>query len=324
MNNLTAEELSVLNNLSRVLNPSVSLGAKLQEMIGVLGEEGTPVNAVAATGTLDITGVVIDGETVTINNPAVSGTDVYEFLADTAQTKTAASNIAVNITENTVKAFGTLTMDTQPTSGDTVTIGAKTYIFVPVGTANGVGEVSIGATLAGAQAALVAAINGTDGVNTAHTLVRAGAFSANASTITAFVGGTTGNVIATTETFTAGTNIFAAATLGSGADCTAANAVTALVAAITTSDTQGVGAVDGAGDTVVITADIAGAGGNDIVLTETMANATLDAAKLSGGVDGTIASGTKFLMDATYLYVCLDGNTVAEKNWRRISIGAAY
>jgi len=326
MNALTISEKKVLNNLSQVLDWDVKLGDKLAEIIGTSCETGTPVNAVSANKILTLTGVVIDGETVTVNNPAVAGTDVYEFVTDAAKSKTVPTNIAVDIAANATKASCVLTMDPQPTSGDTVTIGAKTYIFVPVGTANAVGEVSIGADLAGAKTALVAAINGTDGVNSPHPLVSAGAFAANACTITALIGGTVGNVIGTTETFTAVTNIFAAVTLTSGANCSAANAIIALIAATVAHDTQGVTGSAGAGTTLVLTADVAGAIGNAVIIGKVMANATFagGATLLSGGIDGTVAIGTKFLMDASYLYVCLNGNTTADANWRRISVGVAY
>lgn len=318
MNPLTATELQVLNNLSQVLNPTVSLGAKLAELIAASGEAGTPVNAVAAKVTLGITGVSIDGETFTI------GDDTYEFLADAAQSKTSPTNIAIDITGYTVKAFGTLTVDTQPTSGDTFTIGGKTYIFVPVGTANAEGEVSIGADLAGAQAAIVAAINGTDGHNTANASASAANFVANDCVITALIGGTIGNVIPTTETFTAGTNVFAAATLGSGTNCTAANTALAVIAAVTANANSPVTPSAGTGNDVLMTADIAGVVGHDINVSDTMANAAFGAAALSGGVDGTVASGMKFMFDATYMYVCLSGNTTAQANWRRVSLGSVY
>jgi len=326
MNQLTNTELKFLNYLSQGLNPTVNLGDKIEEIIDSIGETGTPVNAIAAKETLVISGVAIDGETLTINNPAVNGVDVYEFLADTAQTKTTATNIAVDITAKTVKATGTLTVDTKPTSGDTLTIGATTYIFVPVGTANFAGEISIGADLAGAQAAIVAAINGTDNINTAHPTVSAGAFAANASVITALIGGTAGNAIATTETFTAATNVFAAGTLGSGTNCTAANAALAIIAAVLANDTQGVTASAGTGTNVLLTADVAGMIGNAIAVSDTMANAALtsDATELSGGIDGTVTSGMKFMVDETYMYVCLAGNTTAGNNWRRVALGSIY
>jgi len=316
MDQITVTEKKVFNNLSQARDIAVKLGDVISELIGVSITEGTPVNAALATETLTISGVVKDGETVTI------GDDIYEFVADAAKTVTTVGNIPADIAANTVKAVGTLTMDTQPISGNTVTIGTKTYIFVPVGTDTADGEVSIGADVAGAQANLVAAINGTDGISDAHPQVTAGEFALNDCIITALVGGTVGNAIATTETFTAGTNVFAAVTLLTGADCAAADAVTKLVAAITAEDTQGVTAVDGAGDTVVLTAP--GAAGNDIAVAETMANGAFIGTEFTGGVNATVAVGSKVLVDATYLYICLDGNTILESNWRRIALGAAY
>lgn len=315
MEQLTTTEKLVLNNVSMQRNLDVKLGDVIFGLIKEGITEGTPVNPVKATATLEVTGVVVDGETVSI------GDDVYEFCADEAQTKTAQVNIAVDISANAGKATGTLTMDTQPTSGDTVTIGTKVYTFVPVGTDTADGEVSIGADLAEAKANLVAAINGDDAFNLPHPLVSAAEFVGDDCVITALVGGVAGNAISTTETFTAVTNIFAAVTLGTGTDCTAANAITALVAAITASDTEGVGAVDGAGDTIVLTADVAGIAANEITLAETMTNGAFAGAAvaLSGGVDGTDPDGKVLLYDDTYLYVCIDGT-----NWRRISLGNAF
>ena len=325
MNALTEKEFRTFNGLSRVHDSDVKLGDVISGLIGALGETGTPVNAVAAKETFVIDGVSIDGETVTINNPAVPGTDVYEFLTDAAQTKTVATNIAVNIAAVSTKAAGTLTVDTKPTSGDTMTIGSKTYIFVPVGTANADGEISIGADAADAQSNIVAAINGTDGVNAAHPDVTAGTFASDDCTITALIGGTIGNAIATTETFTAATNIFGAAALATGADCSAANTAAALITAINANDTQGVAASAGTGTNVLLTADVAGVVGNDISVGSTMENGALDGAtELSGGIDGTVANGMKFMVDSSYMYVALAGNTTAQANWRRVSLGAAY
>lgn len=325
MNALTATEKKVLDNLTKVMNPSVALGDTLQEVIDAVGVDGTPVNAVAASKSLAVTGVVKHGEKVTINNPIVTGTDVYEFTTN-PMLLSDENNIPVDISAYVDYSSGYLTMDTRPTAGDTVTIGERTYIFVPVGTANAEGEVSIGADLAGAQANLVAAINGTDGINTPHTLVFALDFVANEMSLQAYVGGTIHNTTPTTETFTAATNVFGAATLSGGTDCTAANAILALVDAITASDTQGVGAADGTGDTIDLTADVAGVVGNDISISETMTNAAFagGATKLSGGVDGTVSPGTKIMVDDTYLYVSIGANTTADANWRRISLSSAY
>lgn len=326
MDALTTAEVKTLNGISQAREKHLLLGALLQTMISSQPKTGTPVNAVNAAMVLTLTGVVIDGETVTINNPLIAGSDVYEFLADAAQTKTAPGNIAVDIQDHAAKATRVLTVDTKPTSGDTMTIGTRVYTFVPVGTANGNNEISIGADLAAAQVNIVAAINGSDGVNVPNTQVRAADFAANACTLTALVGGTAANAIATTETFTAGTNVFAGATMTGGTDCAASDAITHLVAAIIASDTQGVGAADGAGDTIDLTADVAGASGNDIALAETLANGEFTAAavKMAGGVNGTVGVVGGPLIDASYLYLCVADNTVSGKNWRRISLGAAF
>lgn len=112
-----------------------------------------------------------------------------------------------------VKAVGKLTVDTQPTAADTFTIGGTVYTFVASG-ANTAGQVNRGADLAAAKLNIVAAINGTDGWNTPNPKVTAAAFVGNDCTLTARLPGTAGNSIGTTETFTAATNIFNGATLG--------------------------------------------------------------------------------------------------------------
>ena len=322
---LTTTEKKVFNNLSQEQNTLVLLGDKIQELIDKVAVSGTPVNSAKASLLLTLTGVVKDGETVTVNNPLKTGTNVYEFLADTAQTKTAPGNIAINITSNTVKATINLTVDTQPTSGDTMTIGTKVYTFVPVGTDTADGEISIGADLAEAQVNIIAAINGSDAFNEPHPLVSAAAFNANVSAVTAFIGGTDGNAIDSTETFTAGTNIFSGAHLASGANCSAANACSKLITAVAASDTQDVGATAGEGTTVLFKADVGGTDGNDIVVGTTLANGTFDqnGTELVGGSNGTVGSG--FMFDADYLYVCVASSNLASgANWRRISLGSAY
>lgn len=249
---------------------------------------GTTSSLVKASGTLTISGVVVDGETVTITNGTL--TDVYEFATDAAQTVTS-GNIAVDISGGTTEASqGTLTMDTQPTAGDTTTIGIagdlKVFTWVALGTADADGEIDIGANVAAAKVNFVAAINGTDAQNTASLYVSAAAFAGDDCVLTALVGGTVGDNIITTETFTAGTNVFDAGTLGTtnaGVDCPASEAVTALVAAEVASGTAEVVFADGAGDTVTVTADTAGIAGNLYATTETMANGAFATATLIGG-----------------------------------------
>jgi len=322
---MTAKQIRELNDLMMIHNSDVDLGDILQGLIGEGTDSGTPVNAVNAIETLALTGVAIHGDSVTIDNPEEPGTDVYEFAADADQSVSDIDTIAVDITGYVGYAVGTLTMDTQPIAGDKVTIGTKVYTFVPLGTDNADGEVSVGADLAAAQSALSMAIAG-DGTSTPHPLVGVTGFVGNDLVITALIGGTAGNAIATTTAFTAITNIFAAVTLGTGTNCSTANAKIALMAAITASDTQGVGATSAAGTTILLTSDVAGQVGNSIVLAEDLTNGNFvaDAVNLSGGVDGTVAPALKLIADATYLYFTLVANTTAGKNWRRMALGAAY
>jgi hypothetical protein len=243
----------------------------------------TKITPIAATGALSISDVCKDGETIAI------GTKKYEFCADAAQTLTAGSHYAIDIEAYTTKSHNTLTLDTNPTATNTMTIGTTEYTFVSAEDFDTALEIPIGDAVADTQANVIAAIMGTDGVNAAHTLVTIGAFADNVATITAKTGGTAGDTIATTETFTAETNIFSGETLGSGADCSAANAVTAIVAAVTAND-ENVTAAAGAGNTVDFTSKIAGAAGNAIATTETMTNGAFGAATLVGGADIGLAT----------------------------------
>lgn len=100
-----------------------------------------------------------------------------------------------------------LTIDTQASIGDTMTIGDKVFTFVADGTAAVDGEVNIGTNLATCQSAIIAAINGTDGINVASEFVEASAFATNVSTLS-MINGTVSRTLTTEETFTAATNVF--------------------------------------------------------------------------------------------------------------------
>ena len=82
--------------------------------------DGTPVNAVKATGTLTFSGVVSDAETVTI------GSNVYEFDNDSSITS---GNISVAMGSYLPQATGTLTFTGDVSDGETVTIGSDVFEF---------------------------------------------------------------------------------------------------------------------------------------------------------------------------------------------------
>jgi len=240
--------------------------------------------AAFAAALLTLTGVVKDTQTFTL------GSRVMEFDTHDAATITA-GRLRVDISSYATKAQGTLTLALQPSALETMTIGTRTYVWVASGTANAPGEISVGANLAAAKLNAVAAINGTDGFNTANSLVSAAAFSGDDCVLTALAGGTDGDSIVTTENMAGSGNEFDGTTLGTttaGADCTAANACTAIIAAVN-ADTVAAGKVAGAaaggGTTVAFTALTAGADGNSLASTETMANGSFGGAVFSGGAD---------------------------------------
>ena len=272
-------------------------------------ESGTPVNAEAATEALTIGGDVIDGEFATINGRK------YEFDWDGVVAEGA---VAVDVSGDAAKSTNNLTVDTNPTAGDTKTIGTKEYIFVPDGTANAEGEIAVGALLADTQANIIAAIKGTDGHNTANDAATCGAaFAMDVLAITALEYGTAGDSIATTSSFTAGTNGFSAANLGSGGDVALADAEAALIAAITGDESAVVTAASGGAGVVNVTAKIKGTVGN-YALTEDMANGAWGDTDMSGGIDGTVADAGKLLYDATNLYGAVAANTTADANWKKV------
>ena len=167
-------------------------------------DDATP--AVAAQGTLTLANNPSDGDTMTID------TKVYTFDDATLA----------------VAAQGTLALANNPSDGDTMTIDTKVYTFQSV-LDDQDGNIQIGSGVAATRANIVGAINlsGTAGTDygasmTVHpTVEAASAFVGTALVLTAKSPGASGNSIATTETFTAGGNVFDGATLGTttaGAD----------------------------------------------------------------------------------------------------------
>lgn len=119
-----------------------------------------------------------------------------------------------------VKAQGKLTLQNQPSAGETITLGTKTYSFVASLVTNTDGQIVIGGNVAATRANVMAAVNlsGLPGSQyaTATSLngdVEATSIIGNDIIFTAKVGGTAGNSIASTSTLVA-PNAFDAATLG--------------------------------------------------------------------------------------------------------------
>lgn len=104
---------------------------------------------------------------------------------------------------------------------------------------------------------------------------------------------------------------------------TAAQVVANTVIAIN-ADSSYVSAVDGAGDTVVVTTDTAGVAGNSMAFTQNATLLTMDGSGTLGGttagVDGTVGEANELCADASYLWHCIAANTIADEYWRRIPL----
>lgn len=117
---------------------------------------------------------------------------------------------------NLLPSVVNLTMDTQPTANDTLTINGITWTYVAAGTAAAAGEIALTGSLAGDQANLINAIMGTGTAGAATYVdvsaanrtalenldIYVGTFASNVAKITA------SSTLTVSETFTAVTNIF--------------------------------------------------------------------------------------------------------------------
>jgi hypothetical protein len=119
-----------------------------------------------------------------------------------------------------IKAQGRLTLQNQPSVGETITLGSKTYSFVASLTTNTDGQIVIGGNVAATRNNIMAAVNlsGLPGSQYASATslngdVEATSIIGNDIIFTAKVGGVAGNAIVSTATLVA-PNAFDGTTLG--------------------------------------------------------------------------------------------------------------
>jgi hypothetical protein len=94
-----------------------------------------------------------------------------------------------------------------------------------------------------------------------------------------------------------------------------------------TADLATVSAVinSGVASQVDLSAAARGTAGNAIALSAVATGiAVSGAGYLAGGVDGTVGKAGEVYRDSSYIYNCIVDNTVADANWRRVSLGSAF
>lgn len=295
--------------------------------------EKTPVNAVASSKLLTIGTAPVEGETVSI------GGVTYKFRA--AIGAGAAASKVITST------------NTDVADGDTVTIGAIVYRFKD--TMAAAYDVKRDGTTADTTLEnLIKAINGTgtEGVEyfagtSAHASVSAGALGTHEFTVTAKSVGFAGNAIALDESSTQLSWAGAATFLSGGIDAQAANdvligtieeSIDNLVLAVTAGANEGTKygtgtvvnpyatAVKASAATMTATNLIKGVIGDSTAIAETLADGSwaADATFLSGGVNATVCVANEIVADASFLYHCIATGTIADTNWRKVSLGTAY
>lgn len=204
----------------------------------------TPPNRAWDAGIPSVTDDVITSAEVALitgNEPALLIMDYRVAASQTLLAKTVVgldANQRLVAAQSTAEATGTLTFSGVGTAADTITIGSQVYTLraAPTTVAN---EVKIGATGAETASNLIAAINGGTGAGSLygsltlpHQDVIASSGGSGIVTLTAKVGGTAANSIATTESGTS--TAFGAATLTGGTALPVNRAIGILLVDITT------------------------------------------------------------------------------------------
>lgn len=271
-------------------------------------------SGLAALNVLRIASAVAALQTVTI------GSTVYQVNVGAG---VVAGRVSVDVSAGGTKSTGTLTQTANPTDGETVVIGSRTYTFKTAltGAAN---EVLIGASCVASMSNLIAAVNAAAGAGTTYgsgTTVNADAVAAVGTPVkatgtltsdgtaptdgdTVVLNGKTytfqdtltdvdGNVLIGASAATALDNLKSAVNLSAGAGTTYATSTTAHPTLVATTNTD---------TTQVFEAITAGGAGNLLTTVEVGTHTSFGAATLTGGSDK---------VGLTARYTGVTGDTVA-------------
>jgi len=303
----------------------------------------SPVNAVAAAAKVTSTGAFVPGShaTNTLTSDATApadgkkvtiGTTVYRFKTVIAQAYDVAIGISAAVALDNLKAA----INASGTPGIEYFAGTLAHPDV-VAFTNADTTQKITARIPGTAANSIVTTEDSDHLSWADTTLGGGTGTSVAGVATAAATITIGTrvytfVVELSETAGAaaiidqilygGTvaaaldNLKLAINAGAtvGTNYSTGTVVNALVTAGTNTNT-----------TQVITAKIAGVSGHLIALATAMANTAWDAAIMGAevaGIDGTVTPSPTIVFDASYIYIAVAANTVADANWERVAIAS--
>jgi len=220
-----------LSQVTTLLNRAVTLATEAGNA-GLTSDQQTALQNEFKSITAEINQI---GSNTTYNNTAVfSGSQMSVFLSDGSGADAQDPNISVNMPTLSSSslglasyATGTLDLTSNPTAGNTVSIGNQTYTFVAAGQANAAGDVALGNGVQDTLQNLQAAVNGAAG---AGNIYGAGTAVNQQATITSVNGGsavvqalnagTAGNSVTLSTSITSNVGAGGGTTLSGGADAT--------------------------------------------------------------------------------------------------------
>jgi hypothetical protein len=304
-------------------------------------EEGTPVNAVAAAQTLTLTGVIVPGShaesvvtsdatNVAEDETLTIGSTVYRFRDTLAQAYDVKIGASAAITLDNLKAA----INASGTPGTEYFTGTLAHPTV-VATDNNDTTQKVVARVPGTAANTAATTTTASHLSFPDTTLGGGTGTSNPGVAPETV--TIDSVVYSFVDVLSETNAPAAAIVNQvlfGAS--SAEALDNLKLAINAGATAGTNYSTGtvvhptvtadANDNTsqVVTAKVKGTAAESIAVDDSLSNGAWGDTNLAAGVDGTVGKANEVLADATYLYHAVAANTVADTNWRRISLGSAY
>jgi len=160
-------------------------------------------------------------------------------------------------------------------------------------------------------------------------MVSTGTLAASGATVTI------GEVVYTLLTaLSSGATVPYEVLLGANTAATATNLVAAITGGAGEGTTYGTGTVEHSQvtaevtdtDDMTVTASTKGTAGNSIATEDTSDQISWAGAEttLIDGVNGTVGIANEICADGSYLYHCIAANTIADTNWRRVTLGTAY